>query len=512
MPTGNHEGSRCSQRNVAAGLVPLILVGWLTGCGGAARVEPQPQIAPQTVAVPPGVDSSVAAFADSLADASFVSLPRQEQATTQQNEGRLILERSDSLWLAFSQMEDSTRSVSPDDSSASTVAATTGGMALIELDSLIRNSHIDAVELAEQTGILLDSAEAALEEAFRINPFDTRNKLWLSRVYELQARRLGQSEAYTRAIDELEKLSRLTPDQHTVFAMLANNYFRLEDLRRAAEAYGQAEHVYLSTYDLVLDSNVTPDSALLYDYASARADMHMQNRSADAAGIALDDAMGYARTTVDSSHVAGEIEWMNWDDGNLTSSFARDSLASVEETGNLDAARTGYETLLGQLTAQPAFDEIDWRLAIVDYNLGNSEAAALRLQHLVARIEADSTGTPTDSTNVRYFNDYGTVCLNLARDFLHDRRDNRTALMYYEQATRIEWTGRAVAYLELANLLRSNEEAALANGNLALARDRELTVDQRKNLYRLLMGLYRRSGQFEQARRFRDAYRAVEAR
>jgi tetratricopeptide (TPR) repeat protein len=475
-------------------------------------VAPEPEIAPAALVVPPGVDSSVAVFADSLAAASFVPLPQQEEAAEHQVEGRLILEKSDSLWQALSQLRDSTQSVSPEDSTASTAAATAGGMALIELDSLIRNSEAEAAALAAQTAALLDSAETALEAAFRLNPFDTRNKLWLSRVYDLQARRLGQAAAYERAIEELEKLSLLTPDQHTVFAMLANNYFGLEDWSRAAEGYRQAQEVYLNTYDLVLDADVSPDSALLFDYARARADMHIRDRSADAAYVALEDAMGYARTTPDSLHVAGEVVWMDWDDGNIASSFARDSLATVEEAGNLAAARVGYETLLGRLTRQSAIDEINWRIAIVDYNLGNGEAAAVRLQQLVSGSEVDSTGAPIDSTHLRYFNDYGTVSLNLARDFLHERRDNRTSLMYYEQATRIEWTGRAVAYLELATLVRSNVEAALRSGNLALQRDADLTGEQRRNLYRLLMDLYRRSGQFDQARRFRDAYRSVEPR
>jgi len=402
--------------------------------------------------------------------------------------------------------------VSPEDSARAWDAATEGGRALVELDRTLRESNLDADALAAQTARLLDSAEVALETAFELNPFDSRSRLWLSRVYELQARRLGQAEAYHRAIDELEKLARLTPDQHSVFAMLANNYYRLEEWGPAAENYARAEDVYLKTYDLVADGPAPVDSALLYSYIRAQAEMHVRRLDAAPAASAFEKSLRYAPASEDSAYVSGELRWMAWDDMNLASSFARDSLAALEQSGDLEAARDGYDRLLPQLRAQGAIDEVDWRLAIVDYNLGRGEAAAVRLQKLVKRTETDADGVPVDSVYARYLNDYGTLCLNLGRDFLHDRKDNRTALKYFEQATRVVWPRRAVAFLEIATLLQSNVEGSLENAGRALEGEDDLTVDQRKDLYRLLMGLYRRSGEFDQARRFRDAYRSLQDR
>jgi tetratricopeptide (TPR) repeat protein len=203
---------------------------------------------------------------------------------------------------------------------------------------------------------------------------------------------------------------------------------------------------------------------------------------------------------------------MAWDDMNLASAVARDSLAALEERGDSEGAREGYRLLLTTLSSQRAVNEIDWRLAIVDYNLGEAEAAVTRLQALVARTGGDEAEGIADSTHVRYRNDYGTLCLNLGRDFLYERKDNRTALKYFEQAARVAWSGQPVAYLEIASLVQGNVELALENASRALAGEADFTIEQRKDLYRLLMGLYRRSGNYDQARQFRDAYRSLEER
>ncbi len=72
------------------------------GGGGASNVA---TIAPPTE-VPSGVDTLVSARADSLANASFVEVPAQDEATELQEQGRLMVERTDSLWLAMAALID----------------------------------------------------------------------------------------------------------------------------------------------------------------------------------------------------------------------------------------------------------------------------------------------------------------------------------------------------------------------------------------------------------------------
>ncbi|MCH7991381.1 MAG: hypothetical protein IIC35_03020, partial [Gemmatimonadetes bacterium] len=183
-------------RRLAAVIVAVAAVG----CGGASGPEPgpAPEVAP---VVPSGVDTLVATLADSLADASFVDSAEQDEASVLQQQGRLMVQRTDSLWLAMSALIDSAGAVDEADSLAARAAADEGGVALLQLDSLLRAAEdLDVEALARRTAMLLDSAELALETAFQLNPFDARSRMWLSQVYGLQARRLGQSEAYGRAI------------------------------------------------------------------------------------------------------------------------------------------------------------------------------------------------------------------------------------------------------------------------------------------------------------------------
>ena len=182
----------------------------VVGCGGTRLEAPAPPPVPVRP-IPAGVDSVTAMEVDSIADASFVSEADEAQALALQDEGRLMVERTDSMWLVMSALIEAEAGVSESDSLEAREAANEGGVALVQLDSLIRVSDLDQQTLARESGVLLDSAEVALERSFQLNPFDTRSRVWLSQVYELQARRLGRAEQYQRAIEELEKLTLLTP-------------------------------------------------------------------------------------------------------------------------------------------------------------------------------------------------------------------------------------------------------------------------------------------------------------
>ena len=478
----------------------------LVGCAGGSSL-PAPPVAP--TAVPAGVDTVAAQHADSLADVSFVDAPAEDEALSLQEGARLIVEQTDSIWLIMAALSDSGRAVTEADSMEATGAATEGGLALVELDSLLRQSDLDVEALGKRTAELLDSAEIALERSFQLNPFDTRTRTWLAQVYGLQARRLGQAESYHRAIDELEKLLWLTPDQHTAYAMLANNYFYASEWDGAALNYQHAERVYLETFDLVVDAAPVLDSAVVFSYIQAQGDMHVQRFDATGAREAYERALPFASSTADSVYIAGELEWMAWDDMNIRSAVARDSLLALEQRGELDDARRGYERLLTGLTAQSAIDETDWRLAIVDYNVGNTEEAAERLRALVARTPVDARGVPLDPAYAQYFADYGTLCMNLGRTFRVEQRDRRTALKFFTQATMVKWSGQALAHFEVARLVQGNVAASLESATAALHGESSLSDDQRLDLYRLLMELSRRSGDFDKARVYRDAYREL---
>jgi hypothetical protein len=456
------------------------------------------------------VDGAVAVWADSVAGISFVETVDQDRALDLQAVGRLLVDRTDSLWTALEEASSRPDSaLSEPDAQASDLAVSRGAEALVALDETLQDGDLDEDALRAQTAALLDSAETALERAFQLNPFDTRTRLWLARVYELQARRLGLAAAHARAADALERLTLLTPDQHAVWAMLANSRFEMESWEAAAQAYREAWRVYLETRDLVVGDPQPLDRGLVFGYMAAEGDMHVRRLDAEEALTAYRRGADFADSAEDSAFVKEQLDWIAWDGNRIQNSMARDSLAALADAGQLEAALDGFEALKNQVTLRSAADEIDWRLAIVEYNLGLVDGAADRLKSLVERTEKDANGNATLEAYARYLEDFGTLCMNLGLQQVRDRRDTRTALMYYTQATRFGWSGRALAHYEMARLLQANVQAALDSARAALREEAALTDPQKADLYRLLMELHRRAGDFEQARTFRDAYRSI---
>lgn len=482
----------------------------LAGCAGSKSSLDAGRMGHEALFIPAGVDSSVAAVADSIARASFVSIPDQEVAATQKQQGIDVSAFSDSLWMYLEMSQDSSGSVDPSTAESALRAANAAVGPLNELIQVTRSTDLDSMTVVRRQEALLDRAQKALEEAIQLNPFDLQTQTVLARVYTAQAQRLGKEKAFAESIEVLEKLTRLRPDQHNLFVALANNYYQTKQWNEAAFNYEKAEEIYLNTYDLVAtDEPVTADSLLLYQYVSRQADVHVLRRDAGAAVTAYNRALVLAPNEEESTFIKGEMDWINWDNGNLSASFARDSLVGLEQGNQLPEAERGYEQLLRMVQNPKAVDETEWRLASVQYKLGKGGEAADRLLQLLRRTAVTDSGAPVDSTYTRYFNTFGTICFNEAMVFLGEKRDNRTALKYLEQAVQFPWEGRPRAYLESAKLLRSNVKIAKERAHEAMEEIDLLTPEDQKELYGLLATFYRTEGDFQEARKYLERYRSM---
>ena len=480
------------------------------GCSGSKSISSSDDRASFTpLFVPAGVDSTIAREADSLALASFVSITDQEAASIESEEGATLTAFSDSLWRYLEMTQDSTGSVGPELAQAALRSANQAVQPLNELIQLQQATDLDSATVVRRQAALLDQAQQALEEAIRLNPFDLQTQSVLARVYTAQAQRLGQANAYQQSIDVLEKLTRLRPDQHTLFIALANNYYQTQQWDAAVLNYERAEQVYLNTYDLVADQvPAGPDNQLLYEYATRLADVHVIRRDANAAISAYERALGVAPNDEERAFVRGEMDWINWDNGNVSASFTRDSLVNLVQEQRFDEAEHGFLELLRSIQSPRAVDETEWRLATVQYQQGKGDEAADRLLRLIRRIPVEpGTGVPSDSTNQRYFDTFGTICFNQAMFYLGEQRDNRTALKYLEQAAQFPWKDRARAYLESAKLLRSNTKEAKKRAHFALNEIDTLSPEDQKELFGLLATFYRTEGDFDQARVYLEKYR-----
>lgn len=489
-------------------LAASLLIAGCSGSRNATRSAPPPVA--EALVIPAGVDSTVAAYADSLGRASFVSIPDQEQASDAREEAVTWTAFSDTLWEYLELAGDSAGQVDPVAADAALRAANQAAGPLNALIQLSRTGELDTEQGLRRQGVLLDQARQALEASIRLNPFDEQTQSVLARVYTAQAQRLGQEDAYEASIQVLEKLTRLRPDQHSLFLALANNYYQTRQWGPALHQYERAEYVYLATYDLVPDpAEAELDSMLLFQYVTRQADVHVWRRDAPAALAAYQRALALAIIPEDVNFVRGEMQWIGWDNGNIAASFARDSLVKLEQEGQLVEAERGFGRLLGELATRPARDETEWRLAAVQYKNGNGDEAASRLLGLVQRTPVDAAGVPSDTLYTRYFDTFGTICFNQAMIYLAERRDNRTALKYLEQAASIPWKDRPRAYLESAKLLRSNVAEAKRRAERALVEVDQLSAEDQKDLYGLLATFHRTEGNFAEARKYLELYRAM---
>lgn len=501
----------------------LVLGIFLIGCGSSAptaSVSSSTSTSPSTVRsavyVPPGVDSSAARYADSVASESFVSLDKQEQAAQRAQRARDLISNSDTLWRYLEMASDTTRadSISQERRNAAIRAYNRGANSLKKYAQVTRTSELDSMKVVQMQRDLLSSAQEALEKAISLNPYDDPTRSRLAEVYALRARRLGDQQAYEKSIEILEKLTRLRKDQPGLHNALANNYYETEQYGEAAENYRKARETYIESVELSLDGGANLDSNRAYQYIVAEADAHVYDRDAAQAIERYELAQQYATSAEQETFAQGEIKWVNWDDGNIDAAFARDSLASLASQGEFAAAADGFRDLKSQLQTQSARNEIDWRLAQAEYQNGAKDQAAERLQALVKRIQADSSVAVADSVHQRYFDTYGTICYNLGQEYQNERRDIRNALKYYEQATRVPWDRRSLAALEAGKLLRNNVSKSVEYLDMALEEKDALSLEDQRELYRNLVRQHMRLGQRQEAVQYRATYRklAKEAR
>ena len=485
----------------------FIIAILLAGCG-SSRSSTSDMFASSSFFVPAGVDSSVAILADSLSHESFVDFEREAQAQTLSEEAFGLVLVSDSLWRILEMTREDGYEVSESDSIQSIHSFNEAALAYQEAAQLTGD---DEEALLRRQAELLDLAQQKFEEAITYNPFDEQTRALLARVYLFQYNRLKREGAIENSITILERLVRLEKGRHDFFSELASAYYSQENWSEAAVNYRKAELTLYEAREMDLTAE-TPgelsaqDSLTLFNYTYFFGESSAYAYDSPAAIESLERARAFAPGPAEIDIVDGFMEWIQWDNGNIQASELRDELALLESE-NLEAAEKGYKDLMGMVQTQGARDEVTWKLALVEANLGKTESAVSRLKTLVDRTPLLADGTPQDKSYARYFDAYGTLCYNLASENLKERRDKRAALTYYLQSAQIAWENQARAYFEVARILQNNTSEAIKYAELGLAANP--SKEDQKSLYALLVSLNRRAGNQSEARRYFSLHKAM---
>jgi len=494
----------------------LSLIGCLIFSACAGNYKTAAKKKPTRLLVPAGVDSSVAAAADSVADNLFVSIDREQRAETHKRLGKRSTVQSDTLWKYLASELEPSFKVSQNDSMQAIQAFNAGAKNLQELAQLEqgpeKNSSPGFFKIRMQS--LLEEASKNFERALVLNPFDLETKSWLARVYQSLAVRFLDDDNHKMAIKILENLTRLEKGEHALFARLAESYYALEDWEPANYHFAEAEAVLRNTVGLDFSSasdveNAALDSSALFYYVYYQGDTEIKMHQSERGILSLKRALTYASSEKEKADIQSYLDWINWDDGNVQAVEMRDKYLALQEQGKYREAAAGFLKLTPQLRTRRAIDETVWRLAVLEFQyLDRKNEGIDRLKHVVHLAPKDQHGAPGDTTYKKYFNSYGIMCHNLGLENFNKNR--KFAFTYFQQAVAIDWESRAKSYLEMAKLSRNNPKVVMENCRQALLAAEQLDRNEQLQAYQLMVEALKRSGQFDQARAYYTKWVALQ--
>lgn len=459
--------------------------------------------------VPSGVDSTIAVKSQELAEESFVPEEVEEQVDQMKEEVDQLGTRADSLWYFLTLGREDLK-VSENDSIAAIKSFNAGAQFFIEMRRMENENDLTVDETRLQHNALIDSSISMLENAIMLNPFDAETKALLAQQYYRKGVRLNNENDFRNAIETWENLIRIERGEHSIFAALGDNYFEVGEYDSSGVNFRRAYDVLMQTgmfsdHYYEFEEYHPDDRATLFSYLYFAAEAFTFVFQSDQAVESFRQSLEYTESESDIEAVESYLEFIGWDGGDIANAFERDRILELTDLTEIE---TGLLALLELIGTQKAYDEIDWRLSLTQYSLDKPEEAVERLKNLVARSEKDSLGMAATETYTEYFEDYATMCYNIAQKHLSER-DRRTALTYLLQSVEIPWSKRARSYLGIAVILQNNIDQAMFYAREAESQFDQLTPDEQKNLYRLFNNLHRRMGNMDLASRYYQLFRSM---
>jgi len=505
--------------------------------GAAACSTTPPPVSTPVPGVPaaytpiPGVDSTIVVLSDSLAKDLFVSFKDEKEADELLEEGRKEFAESDTLFSLKKFMDlarDSSVIVTAEDSSKAIEYLNKAYDQYEKAEGLFeRYRQAESSESLVQkiTDHLMRSRDTTLK-SIEVNPFDMDAMWLLSAIYRYLAVLFEENENYRSAISVLKESIEMDRGDHSLYYELGYDFFQIREWDEALTNFQKAEHflhenatIDFKPYESGSDpdlvsggySPVRVDTATLYNYVSGQAECLSKLYRSDEALRQFERALSLSKVEDERQRMLHRIEWIQWDDGNIKNVELRDSLNTLERSNEYEKAYEGYLALLPVISRRSAVDEIEWKIATIDYAIhSNREAGVERLRSVINRAKDIPAGSDPESLYPTFFEDYGTMCYNLAMDYLTEEKDRRKAFAYLLQASEINWGKRGSCFVELMKLARNDPNRLIEFGEKALRTD--LSPDERLLVYKQLVTAYKRKGEkqdFDKARIYFDEWKEL---
>jgi hypothetical protein len=293
----------------------------------------------------------------------------------------------------------------------------------------------------------------------------------------------------------LEYLTYILNDDPKLYYALGQKYFSIGKWEKSL--------VNIRTsIDLILDDDwnkIDTNQLFWHYYLRARAEMQLE--LIPEALLSLNYAKLISPSEQEAEEVQKKIEWINWDDGNLDASRKSDTLETKLTQGTKDYSmiKQEYVELLSQVRTAKAKQDINWRIAQLEFNFLNEREIAIdRMMKIVNATELDSTRSAADVKFQKYIEDYCMMSYVFGLDYLRNQHFKK-AFVYFYQSISFSWSRIGKSYLQLAKLVALDNNLVLKFAQQALIYQDQLTDDEQNSLYQLLYQSHKKLGRFDDA-------------
>ena len=474
-------------------VIPCLLLIGIMGCASSGRKHVQ------KLAIPPGLDSATVVRSNEIADKNFVSMPREKKANELAQLGKKELEKVDDFWKYLEQDLKQNKSLTNEQKEQFDREVNLGAEYLQRYKEMSGNGANDAK--VKQALVFCQQAKTHLENAVTINQFDKNARALLAITYYNLQHMFGLDKNYARAIEILERLTRIEKGEHELFRLLGENYLAQKDFEKALQNLQKAQTILLKT-----SFDAPPDTSLLFYYMYAQGDVYARMHDAVSSMKVFQVADKFARTEQEKGDVKNYLKWINWDGGNVRASEAWDKILNLEAAKDFEKTAKACEQLIPILKTSRAKFSVFHKLAVIEFEILGRKAQAVERMRQMYETLADGDFKTRKEELQPFLNSYGAMLFRLGVE-ARDKQEKKLALAYFNKASSFDWDQVPKAYMELVTLLWNDPEQAIKYGKLALAKNDMLSPQEATELLSLMVRAHKSAGLYDEARIFFEKWK-----